>query len=59
MTVKANVVVFAPVTGSRAPKVHMPQHATRYMSDPSTPEWAPAEYASTCRIRNGASIGKM
>jgi hypothetical protein len=37
----------------------IPQHATRYVSKPSWLECFPAEYASTKRTKNGASMRKL
>jgi hypothetical protein len=44
MIADANVVANGFVTGSMAAKVHMPQHAMMYVSDPLNPTCFPAEY---------------
>jgi hypothetical protein len=55
----AKVEALALVTGSRIPKDHMPQQLMRQEVEPSKPECASAEYASTCNTQNGASMGKL
>jgi hypothetical protein len=50
---------FACWTSSMDAQPVIPQHATRYVSKPSKLECFPAEYASTKRTKNGASMGKL
>jgi hypothetical protein len=59
MIADAKVLAEGLPTGSMQAKLHIPQQPMRYTSDPLKPECLPAEYASKCITRNGASIGKL
>jgi hypothetical protein len=59
MMTDAKFLELACWTGSMDAKLVIPQHATRYVSKPSKLECFPAEYVSTKRTKNGASMGKL
>ena len=59
MMADAKFLELACWTGSMDAKPVIPQHATRYVSKPSKLKCFPAEYASTKRTKNGASMGKL